>query len=265
MRDSAAFDVLAAKIDELARVCDQLTRENAELRGEVTRLSGGAAPATVPSHGDLAGAHTVSSHGVSGHGVGGHGLAGHGAGGQHAAGHGKRSKVTRRGFGLSAIAGAAVAVLGSASLFAERGFKPARGAASGQDAPAFAVEDAAFETAAFSLGTGASVVNASLSTTGGTVTGANAGTGAGVYGKSSSSAGVGVYAVNSSTGAAINAVSGHGRGGIFAGSGAAQIQLTPGGSRPKSGQVGDLYVDHSGDLWFCKKTSTTAATWKQIA
>jgi hypothetical protein len=63
-------------------------------------------------------------------------------------------------------------------------------------------------------------------------------------------------------------VEGHshsGRGASFAG-GVAQVQLRPGSlsSHPTSGQAGDLYVDSSARLWFCKKGGAHA-TWKQVA
>jgi len=277
MRDSAAFDVLTAKIDELARVCDRLGRENAQLRNEVSRLSGGArrvAPSAAVRMTDK----------VMGSGNFGHGATGHGAGA-----HARRSSVSRRGFGLAAIASAAFAVLGSATLFAERGFLPAARAATD---PA---QDAALETApaTVTLANGPSVVNATLGTTFAAVMGSNTSTGAGtggrntgsgpgVYGQAATGAGVygtshagpGVfgyvsssseafYAVNSGAGPAIRAVSGHGRGGVFGGTSVAQIQLTPGGSthHPASGSAGDFYVDHSARLWFCKG----GKTWKQLA
>jgi hypothetical protein len=44
MGDAEAVDVLTAKVNELARVCARLSRENAELRGQVSALS---APAPV--------------------------------------------------------------------------------------------------------------------------------------------------------------------------------------------------------------------------
>jgi hypothetical protein len=282
MQDSAAFDVLTAKIDELARVCDQLGRENAELRSEVSRLSGGARP-VAPS------AAVRMTDQVAGSGNFGHGALGHGATGHGAGAHARRSSVSRRGFGLSAIASAAFAVLGSATYFAERGFQPAARAAT---APA---QDVAFETmapATVTLAKGPSVVNATLGTTFAAVMGSNNSTGAGtggvntgsgpgVYGQAATGAGVygtshagpGVfgyvsssreafYAVNSGAGPAISAVSGHGRGGVFGGTSVAQIQLTPGGStHPASGSAGDFYVDHSARLWFCKG----GKTWKQLA
>lgn len=53
-----------------------------------------------------------------------------------------------------------------------------------------------------------------------------------------------------------------GRGGIFKG-GAAQLRLVASSSvtHPGSGQVGDLFVDKSKRLWFCKG----GTTWKQLA
>jgi hypothetical protein len=282
MRNSAAFDALTAKIDELARVCDQLGRENAELRREVSRLSGGVRP-VAPS------AAVRMTDQVAGSGNFGPGAVGHGATGHGAGAHARRRSVSRRGFGLSAIASAAVAVLGSAALFAERGFLPAARAATapGQDV---AVETMA--SATVTLAIGPSVVNATLGTkyaavmgsnnsTGAGTGGVNTGSGPGVYGQAATGAGVygtshagpGVfgsvsssseafYAVNSGAGPAIRAVSGHGRGGVFGGTHVAQIQLTPGGStHPANGSAGDFYVDHSARLWFCKGDKT----WKQLA
>jgi hypothetical protein len=54
-----------------------------------------------------------------------------------------------------------------------------------------------------------------------------------------------------------------GRGGQFAG-GVAQVRLVPGGTRPTSGQTGDLFVDASGHLHYCKAGGSTA-TWVQLA
>jgi hypothetical protein len=55
------------------------------------------------------------------------------------------------------------------------------------------------------------------------------------------------------------------RGGVFGGV-AAQVQLTPGSgsTHPTSGTVGDLFVDSTGRLWFCKATGSPA-TWTQVA
>ena len=53
-----------------------------------------------------------------------------------------------------------------------------------------------------------------------------------------------------------------GRGGLFSGS-SAQVRLQPSGAttHPSGGQKGDLFVDASGRLWFCK----CGTTWKQVA
>jgi hypothetical protein len=54
----------------------------------------------------------------------------------------------------------------------------------------------------------------------------------------------------------------NGRGGLFSGS-VAQVRLQPSSAatHPSSGQKGDLFVDTSGRLWFCKG----GTTWKQVA
>lgn len=82
-------------------------------------------------------------------------------------------------------------------------------------------------------------------------------TGSGVVGYSGSAspptgpANVGVYGVAAS-----------GRGGVFKGN-VAQLRLSPSmaTSHPGSGAKGDLFVDTSGRLWFCKG----GMTWKQLA
>jgi hypothetical protein len=53
-----------------------------------------------------------------------------------------------------------------------------------------------------------------------------------------------------------------GRGGVFAGE-AAPLKLRPSSaaSHPVQGQMGDLFVDKHGRLWFCKG----GTTWKQLA
>ena len=50
---------------------------------------------------------------------------------------------------------------------------------------------------------------------------------------------------------------------MFSG-GAAQLRLVPGGTLPKSGTTGDLYVDSAGHLHYCKAGGSTA-TWVQLA
>ena len=54
-----------------------------------------------------------------------------------------------------------------------------------------------------------------------------------------------------------------GRGGQFAG-GAAQVRLVPGGTRPTSGQTGDLFVDSGGHLNYCK-SGGSIASWVRLA
>jgi hypothetical protein len=64
----------------------------------------------------------------------------------------------------------------------------------------------------------------------------------------------------------VNASSHAGRGGVFSSGAIAQLQLKAGSraSHPTAGNRGDLYVDKSGRLWFCK-TGGAHATWKQLA
>jgi hypothetical protein len=114
--------------------------------------------------------------------------------------------------------------------------------------------------------------------------GANAGSGGtntGVYGYTDSSEGYGVVAINNTLvgakngaavlahsfgqSAAVRAISKKGRGGVFSGP-TAQVQLVPGpgATHPRTGGRGDLYVDNTGRLWFCKVGGNNA-TWHQIA
>ena len=60
----------------------------------------------------------------------------------------------------------------------------------------------------------------------------------------------------------VRAVSASGRGAQLSG-GPAQLRLMPSSSRthPASGKRGDLFVDKSGRLWFCKGNTN----WKQLA
>jgi hypothetical protein len=63
-------------------------------------------------------------------------------------------------------------------------------------------------------------------------------------------------------GAGLHASSEHGRGAILA-SPKAQLRLLPAGrsTHPSSGARGDLFVDQSGRLWYCKGSRT----WRQLA
>lgn len=86
----------------------------------------------------------------------------------------------------------------------------------------------------------------------------------GVYGKSTSSDGV--YG-DSSTGAAVRGASTSGVGGAFAG-GQAAIRLTPAASgigAPTTGthQIGELYVDSVGGLFYCIAAGTPG-TWARV-
>lgn len=276
MRDSAEFDALAARLEELARTCAQLTGENARLREEVSRLSGSLA--------DVAAG--------SGPGRDGPGRAGPGA--KHAGTPGRRIRVSRRGFGV-ALAGAAAAAFGT-TLF-ERGARHpaladvtspggagADAAVTGQFAPASATATGSFLSA--TLSSSSAVIAAANNGTGPAIQGLAGSTGPGVAGNSATSApgvygtttgsGPGMLALTTGTGPAVTANSARaaagirassvqGRGGIFSGARAAQVQLAPGGSsHPRSGQMGDLYADSAGRLWYCKR-SGASATWKQIA
>jgi hypothetical protein len=57
-------------------------------------------------------------------------------------------------------------------------------------------------------------------------------------------------------------VSRGGRGGVFAGDDA-QVRLQPSSDNqhPEGGLKGDLFVDSTGRLWFCK----SPGNWKQLA
>lgn len=91
--------------------------------------------------------------------------------------------------------------------------------------------------------------------------GDNTGSGPGVLGESA--AGTGVVGVSHGIGAiAVKGQSDLGRGGQFSGK-KAQLRLQPStdATHPASGAKGDLFVDASGRLWFCKG----ATTWRQIA
>ena len=99
------------------------------------------------------------------------------------------------------------------------------------------------------------------------VYGATNGTGAAVRGAQTGKSGNAIVGRVSSSSNVSPAIVGtgspSGRGGQFAG-GAAQVRLVPGGTRPKSGQTGDLFVDSSGHLNYCK-SGGSAATWVQLA
>jgi hypothetical protein len=94
------------------------------------------------------------------------------------------------------------------------------------------------------------------------VLGISKGTGNSVFGyKPSNAPGHAVVGVNDNAGLGVNGISAKGRGGAFAGK-AAAVRLVPttAATHPSSGLGGDLYVDTSKRLWFCKG----GTTWVQI-
>jgi hypothetical protein len=98
------------------------------------------------------------------------------------------------------------------------------------------------------------------------IAGAPTGNSIGVAGQSVSTEGIGVFGgaiapSGTSYGVMGRSDSTDGRGGYFVGV-AAQVRLQPASSaHPTSGQPGDLFVDSSGGLWFCKGETS----WKQLA
>jgi hypothetical protein len=209
-------------------MCARLSEENAELRAQVSGLQAESAPAVLPAAAQTAG--TGLAH----------------EGGRHASSRdgGLRrlgNPISRRGMG-KVIGAAAVGVVGTAAIGELATHRSNHGddAATISDVSDVSAEDAVREEQAATGTSSASVVSASMSSTAALVNASNSSTGAGVQGTSKS-----------------------GRGGIFGG-GAAQVHLNPGGSsHPKSGEMGDLYADKSGRLWYCTK-SGSKASWKQI-
>jgi len=91
----------------------------------------------------------------------------------------------------------------------------------------------------------------------------------GVFGQVSGSTGSGVVGYSGTSvpmagpaGTGVYGYSVGGRGGVFRGS-AAQLKLIPSKAKthPGSGQAGDLFVDVTGSLWYCKG----GATWVKLA
>jgi len=92
----------------------------------------------------------------------------------------------------------------------------------------------------------------------------NAGKGTGV--KATSDSGIPLLAQVTNTKSkqpAVRGIGAKGRGGEFSGA-TAQIRLLPAGTLPASGQTGDLFVDSSGGLHYCKAGGSTA-TWVKLA
>jgi hypothetical protein len=67
------------------------------------------------------------------------------------------------------------------------------------------------------------------------------------------------------TGAAVEGNSILGRGGVFKGKKAAvRLVASSAANKPSTGNRGDLFVDSSGRLWYCKTSGSTTG-WKQLA
>jgi hypothetical protein len=212
-------------------MCARLSEENAELRAQVSGLlaeqgTARAVPVAVVEAAQAAG---VRESGPASEG------------GRHASrrdGPGLRKPISRRGMG-KVIGAAAVGVVGATAIAELATHHPAQEDDAATVADVSAEESIREERAAAGTSS-ASVVRASMASTAALVNASNSSTGAGVEGTSKS-----------------------GRGGVFAG-GAAQVHLNPGGSsHPRSGEMGDLYADKSGRLWYCTK-SGSRASWKQI-
>jgi hypothetical protein len=212
-------------------MCARLSEENAELRDQVSGLlaeQGTARAVPVAAVAAVEAAHAAGDGSAS-------------EGGRHASrrnGLGPGKPISRRGMG-KVIGAAAVGVVGATAIAELATHHPAQedDAATVADVSA---EDSIREERAAAGTSSASVVSASMASTAALVNASNSSTGAGVEGTSKS-----------------------GRGGVFAG-GAAQVHLNPGGSsHPRSGEMGDLYADKSGRLWYCTK-SGSRASWKQI-
>jgi len=93
------------------------------------------------------------------------------------------------------------------------------------------------------------------------------GTGNGVWGQIADSAKPqsAIIGTTEGTGAAIEGNSILGRGGVFKGK-KAQVRLvaSSAANKPSTGTRGDLFVDSTGRLWYCKTSGSTTG-WKQLA
>ena len=99
------------------------------------------------------------------------------------------------------------------------------------------------------------------------VQGRGEGTGYGVWGEIADAAQLqsAVYGSTEGQGAGVEGRSIGGRGGQFAGK-RAQVRLIPStvNTKPTAGKRGDLFVDSTGRLWYCKTTSSPTG-WVQLA
>ena len=98
--------------------------------------------------------------------------------------------------------------------------------------------------------------------TGNAVLGIHKGPGNAVFGYKPTGAAGDAVVGYSQTGRGVFGVSTNGRGGAFSGKKAqVQLQASAATTHPGTGARGDLFVDNSGRLWFCKGSTT----WKQLA
>jgi len=99
------------------------------------------------------------------------------------------------------------------------------------------------------------------------VQGRGEGTGYGVWGEIADAAQLqsAVYGSTEGQGAGVEGRSIGGRGGQFSGK-RAQVRLVPStvNTKPTAGKRGDLFVDSTGRLWYCKTTSSPTG-WVQLA
>jgi hypothetical protein len=89
--------------------------------------------------------------------------------------------------------------------------------------------------------------------------------GIGVHGTTKSPDHSGVLGQNNADGPGVHGISMSGVGGVFEG-GEAAVRLIPSASasHPRSGHTGDLMLDASHRLWFCKRGGSPAV-WKRLA
>jgi hypothetical protein len=99
------------------------------------------------------------------------------------------------------------------------------------------------------------------------VHGQHQGAGRGVWGEvvNFTSAGSGVLGSTTGKGAGVEGTSERGRGGVFSGK-SAQVRLKPSSAatHPVNGSAGDMFVDASNRLWFCR-AGGNPATWTRVA
>lgn len=167
MHDAAAFDALAAQVNELARACARLTEENAELRSQVSALSASATHAMAAMQAGPGG--PAIQDGV------------------------QTARISRRAAVGVALAGAAAGIAGVTAV-TERSGRAAPAAAEAEltGVELTSVEQAAEQAAATSATSG-SLISGTLSTASAVVAGMNTSTGPGLHATSSHGRG-GIFA-----------------------------------------------------------------------